>query len=806
MTSIALNVDTEYQSVRNNPTQPLTVQLEGNGKLAKMFIHPSAPIADDLRKHPIFKSPFAPIDYFGWEWRDSVDDDRELRESIVIDVHLFFSFKDIEFLFARTADYRSFILPYLQRTRRIRVATQSSCARLPWCVRTYDDRGQLKWHRLSIRISDICAMQGSASLNTYAKNVGVSMDTKEYYSPEQKARMFEMYLEDWEKFEQYATGDLPLVAIKDQTNYFFNKIAGLINLNPRPTWGMSTGKVVASMLTEWIANKINHPYKDFHKLTCFAGCKGITALSTTVKNKSLVYTSMTDGGRAVKERDVERFVTGVLVDIDISGCYGNGLKNQKFAVGNPTIIDKPLVLRDFLSKYKSQLLPGLWVARINWDECPFKQDLLISKTEESFTKWEMSVNQPQGFELEEDRCYGASMVLTTNSVYRAALTHDSLQVLKYYSAPQEWKWILDNAVVESAAIYMKRHKVNSVSKKMAEGAQLSDSKYNAVDASKEWIEVDLNEIMTVLLTERTKHPKGTEMNAFLKLIINAMYGCIASEYFSEKGTGISNVIVGNNITARARVLAWAMAKGLHSHCSITDGGVFDINKVLDFDKKSLNLLEGLHRDSFKDPLNRKVFAVQVPLMGFEANSEVMDELIKKSSDDKPSKVDLAAWQHLKKTFPKLDIFNYDQFSFETKKWYVKLTMHSKVDYRLVQANGKTNIALRGMPKVQNDLGERVINPVANQLFDAIESGTPLRIDIADRQLLSLADWERDSKNRDRLTPHDEVDDSKTFYSDTPLAARYRDMSQYKWLIRDYEKAKATKDPKNVKSVRLRENA
>ncbi|MEO0968266.1 MAG: hypothetical protein AAFX80_07980, partial [Cyanobacteria bacterium J06639_18] len=54
-----------------------------------------------------------------------------------------------------------------------------------------------------------------------------------------------------------------------------------------------------------------------------------------------------------------------------------------------------------------------------------------------------------------------------------------------------------------------------------------------------------------------------------------MYGDMVSKYFMT-----SNPVVGNNITARARCLAWFMEKGLHGWQSITDGCAFELNGVL----------------------------------------------------------------------------------------------------------------------------------------------------------------------------------------------------------------------------------
>jgi hypothetical protein len=91
-----------------------------------------------------------------------------------------------------------------------------------------------------------------------------------------------------------------------------------------------------------------------------------------------------------------------------------------------------------------------------------------------------------------------------------------------------------------------------------------------------WYGVNIGEMLVnLLLIERKKHPKESTLNLLYKLCINTTYGDLVSQFFK-----ISNVCVGNNITARARALAWYMEKGLHGFQTITDGCAFDLNKVL----------------------------------------------------------------------------------------------------------------------------------------------------------------------------------------------------------------------------------
>lgn len=77
-------------------------------------------------------------------------------------------------------------------------------------------------------------------------------------------------------------------------------------------------------------------------------------------------------------------------------------------------------------------------------------------------------------------------------------------------------------------------------------------------------------------TEATGDEK-TRLNAQqngLKLLINTLYGCLASPYFP-----IGNTVIANNITARARLGTWMLNKALHTRQSITDGGIYTPNAV-----------------------------------------------------------------------------------------------------------------------------------------------------------------------------------------------------------------------------------
>lgn len=830
--------DSEFIAPTGEKTVPVSIGLQDSNKeLKKFFLHPRAPIPENFRVHETFSSEFAPFDFYGLEWRRNTDIEITSIENGVrhtkkikadrpknfcrFESYIFFSYKDLEFLFRNEDDYRKFLIPFLSRIRRI---SSERSIRLPWDVKVRGEDGKMRWHVATLSVKDICALQGAGNLDTYAKNVGITLENKHSYTPQEKSRMDLRYIEDPYKFEQYNLGDLDLIPIYEKTQEFYNEVANKIDVAPKDVskgedWGMSTGKIVASMVAEYLSNKIGVSPKEFFKLTDYAGSKGITSLSKFLKNRSLIYAGMTDGGRAQRERlkpksSTRDVIRGILLDIDISSCYGSGLLNQKFAVGNPSIITEKLTLRKFLKKYKKQFIPGLWCARITCPNLPFKQDLVMSKTQECFNTWNWGWNGDfDGFCRDDNKyVYDAQLVATTNEIHQGLLNHDILQVLENYSNNREWGYLLDNAIIESALVYEKRNRVKEVNSKMMGEADHTAHKTlrfkQLANHDSPWVEIDLSPLLITLISERKKYAKGMSLNQFLKLVINTIYGCCCSEYFSSKGTGISNVVVANNITARARTLAWTMAKGFGSYMTVTDGGVFDVNKVLNYKRKSLDIFANIYTNTFTDK-SRHIVVTEKSLLDKEIDSESIKELMKpaytsldtkKESDSKI--IDVMAWNHLSDIFGKIDIFSKSQFQFESKEWYTKLTIHSKVDYRLVnEYNESTNIKMRGLPLVWDENKEKKVpDPKINNLFDCIEKGVGYIYAIESyTRMISQKEWEK-REDKGYLLPHDQVNKPKLFYSVVPLAIRPTNLTELKKFNREYCKAKEGKDANILQSM------
>ena len=784
----------------------------------------------------------------------------------------------------------------LCRLERIRRITSKFNRPIPLPYEQYlpDKKGRMKWKSVALNIQDLSAMQGSKALATYYSNVGMSTDDKNEYEKWEKARMDLRLLENPTRFLRYIRSDVNLHILKVKTIEFYNKIAELIDVEPRDNWGMSTGKITANMISEWIANKVGLPVEDLYfdgegELTTkntgkpaqkalynynrHANPEAIREMSHLVGNKKLLYLGMTDGGRCVKERVLLDYIIGVLIDIDIASCYASGLLNQLFPIGNPKIIHTPMNYGDWEKKYSKKLVPGLWVARVSWVNAPFKQDLLISKEEKQFTAWDF-YQQQYGENGADDKDYDASMYLMLNDVNQAAYNHDQMQVIHKYSANSELAWIRENAVIESFAFYPKDEEIEELDESLLAIKSIDEYRKGGFEYDTGWKRVELREVMSILINRRQSHKQimkdydkirddfkqlkkdanqlsnkdiqelekfindseelefklieyqkvedipqsvinywneikyqgdrlsynfsdedykyHSSTQEFIKLIGNTVYGCIASAFFGGKGTGLSNYIVGNNITGRARTLAWCMAKGFHSLMSITDGGVFDANKVLSYRRKSLDIFANVAYEYFNNVSENKVVDI-VPLYGQEIpfDASMKDVLLNKNNH-----VEKLAWEHLKSIFGQLDIFKFDQFGFEVKKVYTKCTLRNKSDYILEnEFTGKETIRVRGVKK--DDESDKMVKDI----FTSIQQKSGKQFTQKSKRLLGLGEWRAREELRKELLPHDEVETTKDFFTLTPLGCRFINSAHRKKVLKAYDNARVKKDAKAIARIK-----
>lgn len=858
-----IGIDAEYLATTDQRTTPFCTSLYSAGNHAE-YLHPEShpakfpPIMVDVRRKlkkigeeeslQVFKSPFVVLDFlkdkYNIEWRPIKDLQRKRVKTLKM--YFFFSFKDLEFLWAKDTDFQYYCLQYLERIRRITTKFNKPLT-LPYEILIPSQKG-MKWHCLSIEVIDIAAMQGAKGLKTYLQNVGLPTDDKTVWDWNKNNNPLDFMIQKPKEFIKYIRGDVKyLKLVHDKTMEFYNDIASTVGVKPNDNWGFSTGKITARIASEWLASRPNvmlpthedkiSGIKPMYWYNRMASPEAMKQLSHLVGNQALLYLGMTDGGRCVKERSTIDVLDGVLVDIDISSCYGSGLKNQIFPVGNPSIFATPMNFGEWEKQYSKYVIPGLWVARISWKDAPFKQDLLLSKEEKVFTSWDWYQSHFAENNSDVDKQYDVSMYMSINQVHMAAFTHDLYQVILKYSADSELKWIRDNAIIECFAYYDKRDEIDKVIPEMCEIRSIKEIGVSGLTWCTKWVRVELKDLAGTLIERRANHKNKVKVynkhfgkdnkdataddipnsqviddiefskndwlyqssiQEFIKLIVNTIYGCIASSYFTGDGTGISNFIVGSNITGRARTLAWCMAKGFYSLMSITDGGVFDVDKVAFYKRKSLHIFTNLGFENPKGSNGQIVVEIKSLY-----SCEIFQDKTMFNILNKKNHVQDLAWKHLKEQFSELDIFKYDQFSFEVKKLYTECRIRNKSDYRLYNhINGQTTTKIRGLSKKNGKDGD----DVAASIFEDIASGENQIHELTTKRLLGLSEWrEMNSEKRRTLMPHDEVSESKKYYSFTPLGCKFVNSKHRKDVMRIYDQLRQWERPEWMEDLRKLEN-
>jgi hypothetical protein len=415
-----------------------------------------------------------------------------------------------------------------------------------------------------------------------------------------------MYIERAIHFDFYSTGDLSnyKALLMNAENFkLIYKSLGLENYFTPPRF--TIGATVANMIEASILKMFAHQSYIETGYTKSAIIKEFCSYSTAswLKKKTTTtacYNSKVDGGRCRNNRPSDVRINGVICDTDISGCYGEGLRAQLYPLGKPVVLEYPIhspindykTLRQFLKKYGKELVPGLWQARVSTKEgytLKYPQDFIVSWIPpKDISKMITDSEAPGADEWWNENNVGLTKIFT-NEVHLGLIQHDFVQWLDEIATSRQRKELLDNLVVVTALFYPASERVDNIellikchqthAGKNTATIKTQKRKTTEIMTRQEchsWYGINVGEMLVnLLLIERKKHPKESPLNLLYKLCINTAYGDFVSQFFK-----ISNVCVGNNITARARALAWYMEKGLYGFQTITDGCAFDLNNVL----------------------------------------------------------------------------------------------------------------------------------------------------------------------------------------------------------------------------------
>lgn len=315
------------------------------------------------------------------------------------------------------------------------------------------------------------------------------------------------------------------------------------------------------------------------------------------------FNAIVQGGRCHSENPYA-YVIDYIADIDLKSCYGTALRQFIYPLGLPTVIgyeqlEKSMTLGQFLAKYRTQLIPGLYQIVVNTIKpLSFRQDLIPSKTttltqirkaySESFSDTsdngqfeELSIDQ---WRLKETASnIPGDFGITDYTILNGIITSDVLKVLDKVCSDREKSELMNNLQVVTAAFYRASDRVNDVDTWC--NTVLDDRGSLRVKdgdtRTRKWLAVPIESFIGKAVEKRNEIKKLAKENpdlaatdSMLKLFVNTLYGVIASPYFE-----VGNTVVANNITAMARVGVWMINKSLHTVQSITDGGMYSPTRV-----------------------------------------------------------------------------------------------------------------------------------------------------------------------------------------------------------------------------------
>lgn len=769
-----VEVDTEYVHIANlhNPYEPICRNITAQCRaidepIGKIF---SFPDIRTISRHKQLETNFVVYDYL--RSLGHLIDPIELGSDnlprdipwLQIDAYAYFAVAEFPRILngSYREDFKRILLDTnpkigIEQGRRLRTFHREGFNYLPWIEMPWIISLDNYLYRIRLSIWDTSALQGISSYKNLCANTGVELPYKDNFTVEEKGKMLNMYQEKPDDFDNYALGDLHnYKALLGHSNNFkiVYQSLGLSTYFTDPK--LTIGSTIASLFGSTIKSLFNADSDDNDSINLF--CRYGSA--DYLKNLSTTgaFNAKVDGGRCRNNRPIDTYHKGVICDNDISGCYGDGLRVQTYPLGIPSLLDYPketkinkyLTLKQFLKKYSKYFVPGLWQARISLDD-----GVLLENQQDFFTSFippksmrnmlTDTVNHSTDKWWEID-AFGETKIFK-NQITNGIITHDGLQWLENVASPKLRNELLTKLKVVTAMWYSNLDRVDSISElldghKQHKGVNTTEIKYlksrqrkvSIQEECHKWYGVNLGKLLVdTLMRERAKYPKKTPLNTLYKLCVNTIYGDMVSPYFK-----IGNVVVGNNITARARLLAWCMEKGFYGWQTITDGCAFDLNKVTYL--KSINKLNSataLHQYLKGRNANFQFAPLRIDNTGLCEQNQVVEyrldrmilkavlsngECIDYSLEDAKKMVDTASFNHLQNLFPYLDVLHQKttdiqgnerigQFQFEVKDFYSKATFHGSSNYWLYN-DGYPKYAMRSYRSGDKDIvtydGEKLI--------------------------------------------------------------------------------------------------
>jgi hypothetical protein len=561
-----------------------------------IYCHPDMLSTERELRHPVSIHDFVFLDYlnhlgFNVECHHTQIDD-EFRQLPRFDVVLYAHFALVDIIPLATTENAVDELVSLfkqgkfEMGRRLIARTKKfNGAILPYRI-------VLDGHpfRLCIKVVDTAALHGIAGYKDIAKNVGFELNAKELaheLAPNGKRwieQMDRFYFERPNDYDDYALGDLYITDLLKKNGRIFHHIFNELHIGDH--WRhqrMSIGQAVADIIKARVTTIVQN--EDLDDLT---GNHNAVSLSYKHREKDpLALLSKVDGGRCRSNAPIIARLFGALVDTDIGGAYATGMTPIPLVLGRvrlkswgksaPNIDRKPDLapcpnLKSWLARYENRLEDRTWFARIHTRELlEFEQDLFASWFDYAQVD-KAKAREDDSLTLGAARPETGEIAIFAREIRNGTLTSDLLEVARRTMSARQYNEFVNKTVVRAVAYVFKSDYVKP-------------EDFNSAQSEYKWTSATLGEILSdVARAKRGQYPKGSSLNSLYKLISNTSYGDSVSRFFETSST-----IAGSNVTAIVRSFLYLSEKGLNLVGSITDGQLFDLNKVVYPKRGSLNL-------------------------------------------------------------------------------------------------------------------------------------------------------------------------------------------------------------------------
>lgn len=759
--AIPFNLDAEFVDnlARSGPLDGeilqnrtgVTVQIRGVAEpTGHIFARPElielAETTGRTVRHPPIESPCIVEDWLrkvGVDAEIVSDPDRyaATRKSCRLQMVAHFALADVLFL-AGTGEFEETLVEHYKRSRltmgRRLVARASghkdarsgTVGLAPWCIR-FDQF----WYRLSLEIIDTAGLHGVASYAELASNVGLKLDAKELISrngPDADIkRMDEIYFEKPAEFDEYALGDLYVSDIIYSNEKLWGHIWEALGIDhlysgPKLTIGATVADLVQTRIAEAIGGNLADRETKDELIQATTGRHNAAFLSRLAREKDpAALLAKVDGGRCRNAKPTTTTLAGALCDIDIAGAYASAMTATPLIFGRPRQVGygnsldsranlEPCpTLAEWLRRHGHQIVDRAWFARISTREpFSFESDLIPSWIGYRITA-NRSDSELIGVDVMTDPASG-EMRYFSREIWSGTLTSDLLDVARNTMSPAQFAEWSEKIVVRSSLYVDRKDRIDvETFRERFRLGTLNDH---------DWTSLTLGELVSdVARANRGQYAKDSPLNILFKLVSNTVYGDSVSRHFQS-----SSAIAGSNVTATVRGFMFLAEKGLNLCGSITDGQLFDLNRVLYPrtipDKRSPHL-SGTRRPSdlaigtrayrlTSVELKCRAVARLAPLVGLGIDvhwtGDTVEMVIK--HDDATTetltgksalaRIDQAAFDHLARLWPKcrllsdtfrvVDGLNPDGsvayreqrgiFRFETKRLVDRASMHGSANY------------------------------------------------------------------------------------------------------------------------------